>query len=95
MAIVIFITIVDHFTRYSWIILVLICDAYNYFVSFQIQIEFYLDHKIIYFQTDWGGKFSQLKYYFQLQGMTHCLACRQTHTNKVDLLNENTPILLK
>jgi len=54
-------------------------DVFNVFHQFQIFIERQLSCKIKYIQTDWGGEYRTLNFFFKTIGIHHCLICLYTH----------------
>lgn len=71
-----YVSIVDAFSQYTWFFpLQCKSDVYNHFVNFQKIVERFFMLKILYVQTDWGGKFRSLHTFLISQGVTHRRSC--------------------
>jgi hypothetical protein len=53
--------------------------VFKYFLGFQHHVECRLDRKIITVQSNWGGEYERLNYFFCNIGITHQVSCPHTH----------------
>lgn len=78
-----YISIVDDFTRYTWIFLLNDkAQTTNIFIKFKELVENQTDYKIKCVQSDWGGEFRPLRNYLQTQAINFRHPCPYTsHQN--------------
>ena len=74
-----YISFIDDYTKYTWLYpLKFKSDVLQVFIDFQKRIERHLNHKIVNFQSDWGGEFQALTKYLKEQGIFHRISCPHT-----------------
>ena len=74
-----YVSFIDDYTKYTWLYpLKLKSDVLQVFIDFQKRIERHLNHKIVNFQSDWGGEFQALTKYLKEQGISHRISCPHT-----------------
>jgi hypothetical protein len=75
-----YLSIVDDFSQYNWFYpLELKCDVCAIFLRFKQLVETYFGTKILYVQSDNGGKFRPLQTSLNAMGVSYRLSCPHTH----------------
>lgn len=65
---------------YTWIyVLKKRSDVFQVFHNFQALVERKFDSKIIALQSDWGGEYEKLNFFFQELGISHHVSCPHAH----------------
>ena len=64
-----YVSFIDDYSKYTWIYLIKHkSDVFQVFQNFQALVERKFDSKIIAMQSDWGGEYEKLNYFFQKMG---------------------------
>jgi histone deacetylase 1/2 len=75
-----YVSFINDFSKYTWIYLIKHkSDVFQVFKNFQNLVERKFDKKIISMQTDWGGEYGKLNFFFQQIGIGHCVSCPHAH----------------
>lgn len=75
-----YVSFIDDYSRYTWIYLLKHkSDVFQVFKNFQKFVERKFNRKIISMQTDWGGEYEKLNFFFQQLGISHRVSCPHAH----------------
>jgi hypothetical protein len=76
----IYVSFIDDFSKFSWIYLLKHkSEVFQRFTEFQTMVERLFDTKIIAMQTDWGGEYQRLNFFFTKLGIIHYVSCPHAH----------------
>jgi histone deacetylase 1/2 len=75
-----YVSFIDDFSKYIWVYLIKQkSDVFQVFKNFQNMVERKFNKKIVSMQTDWGGEYEKLNFFFQEIGIAHRVSCPHAH----------------
>ena len=75
-----YVSFIDDYSKFTWIYLLKNrSEVFDIFHEFQALVERRLGHKIITMQTDWGGEYEKLNFFFKKIGITHHVSRPHAH----------------
>jgi histone deacetylase 1/2 len=80
-----YVSFIDDHSKFVWIYLLHYkSEVFEKFQEFHQLVERKFDRKIVAIQTDWGGKYEKLNYFFRKVGISHLVSCPHTHQQNGD-----------
>jgi histone deacetylase 1/2 len=74
------VSFIDDHNKFVWIYLLRYkSQVFEKFNEFQQLVERRFNRKIVAIQTDWGGEYEKLNYFFRKVGISHLVSCPHAH----------------
>jgi histone deacetylase 1/2 len=75
-----YVSFIDDHNKFVWIYLLRYkSQVFEKFNEFQQLVERRFNRKIVAIQTDWGGEYEKLNYFFRKVGISHLVSCPHAH----------------
>jgi hypothetical protein len=75
-----YVSFIDDYSKFTWVYLLKFkSDVFQKFHEFQNLVERLFNRKIIVIQSDWGGEYEKLNFFFTKIGISHQVSCPHTH----------------